>query len=359
MSAQIIDGKSLAASIRQQVGERVAQRVASGLRKPGLAVILVGQNPASQVYVRKKIESCRETGVVSRAFELADNISQDQLLMLIAELNADAEIDGILVQLPLPAHIDANTIIEAIDPAKDVDGFHPYNVGRLAQRNPALRPCTPYGEIRLLDSIGETYKGRHAVIVGASNIVGRPMSLELLLAGATVTVCHRFTGDLAHYVLPATTWLERAEVPYALQSLAGCCPTPYMIYADAVLEPDPAYDVFAAACRDAGLPVMVGRWRVPGRPRTILVEFSGLLQSKDELLAELWEKHSVDSLLGGWDYVEPLLFGYAAGRVIDLWWRHFLAGRQQHSARRKSSCQPSLHWPAVSGRREWLRLRLR
>jgi methylenetetrahydrofolate dehydrogenase (NADP+)/methenyltetrahydrofolate cyclohydrolase len=203
MSAHIIDGKSIASGIREEIRERVAQRASHGLRVPGLAVILVGTDPASQVYVRKKIESCRDAGVVSRAHELAADTTQEALIELIDELNHDSAIDGILVQLPLPAHIDSNTIIETIDPTKDVDGFHPYNIGRLAQRNPAMRPCTPYGVIRLLDSIGEKYKGRHAVIVGASNIVGRPMSLELLLAGATVTVCHRFTRDLANYVRDA------------------------------------------------------------------------------------------------------------------------------------------------------------
>jgi methylenetetrahydrofolate dehydrogenase (NADP+)/methenyltetrahydrofolate cyclohydrolase len=203
MSAQIIDGKSLAAQIRESVRSRVIQRVAKGLRSPGLAVILVGADPASQVYVRKKIESCKEAGVISHASKLGASTTQEALLQLIADLNADTSIDGILVQLPLPVHIDTNTVIEAIDPAKDVDGFHPYNIGRLAQRNPALRPCTPFGVIKLLDSIGEKYKGRHAVVVGASNIVGRPMSLELLLAGATVTVCHRFTSDLAHHVSEA------------------------------------------------------------------------------------------------------------------------------------------------------------
>lgn len=203
MSAQIINGKSLAAEIREQIRQRVADRQSKGLRIPGLAVILVGVDPASQVYVRKKIESCEAAGIISHASELAASTSQESLLALIANLNADASIDGILVQLPLPAHIDTNTVIEAIDPGKDVDGFHPYNIGRLAQRNPAMRPCTPYGVIKLLDSIGETYKGRDAVIVGASNIVGRPMSLELLLAGATVTICHRFTDNLAEQVARA------------------------------------------------------------------------------------------------------------------------------------------------------------
>ena len=217
MSAQIIDGKSLAASIREHIRERIVQRVSNGLRPPGLGVILVGDDPASRVYVRKKIESCKEAGVVSRAHELASSTTQAELLNLITEFNDDPAIDGILVQLPLPAHIDTNTIIETIAPAKDVDGFHPYNIGRLAQRNPAMRPCTPYGVIKLLDSIGEKYKGRHAVIVGASNIVGRPMSLELLLAGATVTVCHRFTGDTARYVRDADILVVAVGKPGIVQ----------------------------------------------------------------------------------------------------------------------------------------------
>ncbi len=196
MSANIIDGKALAAKFREQVRDTVAQRLRDGLRAPGLAVILVGVDPASQVYVAKKREACEQAGIVSKAFDLDADTSEQDLLALIARLNADDDIDGILVQLPLPAHIDTTTIIEAIDPAKDVDGFHPYNIGRLAQRIPKLRPCTPLGVIKMLDSIGEVYKGRHAVCVGASNIVGRPMSLELLLAGATTTVCHRFTNDL-------------------------------------------------------------------------------------------------------------------------------------------------------------------
>ncbi len=203
MPANIIDGKALAADIRNSVRETVAERLQNGLRAPGLAVILVGTDPASQVYVRKKREACEEAGIVSKAYDLDEDATQDDLLKLIDLLNHDAEIDGILVQLPLPAHIDTTTIIEAIDPGKDVDGFHPYNIGRLAQRIPRLRPCTPYGVIKLLDSIGETYKGRNAVCVGASNIVGRPMSLELLLAGATTTVCHRFTNDLEQQVARA------------------------------------------------------------------------------------------------------------------------------------------------------------
>ena len=200
MSAQIIDGKKIAAEIRESVREGIAERIQKGHRPPGLAVILVGDDHASQVYVRKKREACEHAGIVSVAHDLPADTTQDQLLALIEELNDTDTIDGILVQLPLPAQINEATIIDAIHPDKDVDGFHPYNIGRLTQRNPLLRPCTPWGIIMLLDHVGETYKGRHAVVVGASNIVGRPMCLELLLAGATTTICHRFTNDLEDHV---------------------------------------------------------------------------------------------------------------------------------------------------------------
>lgn len=203
MSAQTIDGKAIAADVREQVRLDIEQRVNNEQRAPGLAVILVGLDPASQVYVRKKREACDEAGLLSKSYDLDESTDQQTLLTLIEELNADASIDGILVQLPLPEHIDDTLVLEAIHPDKDVDGFHPYNIGRLAQRMPELRPCTPHGVIHMLETIGETFKGRHAVVVGASNIVGRPMNLELLLAGATVTVTHRFTEDLATYVADA------------------------------------------------------------------------------------------------------------------------------------------------------------
>jgi len=203
MSAQIIDGKAIAADIRNQVRLVVEQRMQNNQRAPGLAVILVGLDPASQIYVRRKREACDEAGLVSKSYDLDESTDQQTLLKLIEELNNDATIDGILVQLPLPEHIDDTLVLEAIHPDKDVDGFHPYNIGRLAQRMPELRPCTPHGVIHMLETIGETFKGRHAVVVGASNIVGRPMNLELLLAGATVTVTHRFTKDLASYVADA------------------------------------------------------------------------------------------------------------------------------------------------------------
>lgn len=194
MTAQIIDGKKVAADVRAEVKQKIETRLALGKRRPGLAVILIGSDPASQVYVNHKRKACAEVGIESRSYDLPSHTTQHELIELIDALNKDAAIDGILVQLPLPAHIDASLIIEQIDPSKDVDGFHPTNIGRLTLRIPGLRPCTPYGVIRLLESVGETFKGRHAVIVGASNIVGRPMALELLLAGATISVCHRFSG---------------------------------------------------------------------------------------------------------------------------------------------------------------------
>lgn len=197
MPARLIDGKALAATIKAEVRAAVEARLAAGQRRPALAVIQVGEHSASQIYVRNKRRACDEVGIHSIAHDLPASTRAARLLELIDELNADPAVDGILVQLPLPPHIDPTTVIERIAPAKDVDGFHPYNVGRLAQRIPRLRPCTPYGVIRLLSSIGEEFYGRHAVVVGASNIVGRPMALELLLAGCTVTVCHRFTTDLA------------------------------------------------------------------------------------------------------------------------------------------------------------------
>jgi methylenetetrahydrofolate dehydrogenase (NADP+)/methenyltetrahydrofolate cyclohydrolase len=203
MTAKLIDGKSIAAQIRQSVKETVQQRLAAGRRPPGLAVIQVGNDPASQVYVTNKRKSCQDLGFVSKAYDLPADTRQEQLLTLIDQLNADPEIDGILVQLPLPPGIDPETVIERIHPDKDVDGFHPYNIGRLAVRLPLLRSCTPLGIITLLNSTGFELRSKEAVVVGASNIVGRPMSLELLLAGCTVTTCHRFTRDLHAHVARA------------------------------------------------------------------------------------------------------------------------------------------------------------
>ncbi|HYW77075.1 MAG TPA: bifunctional methylenetetrahydrofolate dehydrogenase/methenyltetrahydrofolate cyclohydrolase FolD [Gammaproteobacteria bacterium] len=200
MSARIIDGKAVALETRRRLRREVENLVRTGQRRPGLAVVLVGQDPASKIYVRHKRDDCREVGIETTAYELPAETHAEELHYLIERLNEQDNIDGILVQLPLPDHLDASDLLERIDPAKDVDGFHPYNVGRLAQRIPTLRSCTPKGIMRLLESVDEPFKGRDHVIVGASNIVGRPMALELLLAGATVTVCHKFTHDLQSHV---------------------------------------------------------------------------------------------------------------------------------------------------------------
>ncbi|MGE6385955.1 bifunctional methylenetetrahydrofolate dehydrogenase/methenyltetrahydrofolate cyclohydrolase FolD [Pseudomonas sp. NPDC078416] len=200
MTAKLIDGKAIAANLRQQIAQRVAQRREQGLRTPGLAVILVGSDPASQVYVSHKRKDCEEVGFISQAYDLPSETSQTELTDLIDRLNDDPAIDGILLQLPLPEHLESSSLLERIRPDKDVDGFHPYNVGRLAQRIPLLRPCTPKGIMTLLESTGVDLYGKDAVVVGASNIVGRPMAMELLLAGCTVTVTHRFTQDLAGHV---------------------------------------------------------------------------------------------------------------------------------------------------------------
>jgi len=203
MSAQIIDGKAIAAKVTDKVAEGVKERKDKGLRAPGLAVILVGGDPASQIYVQSKRRTCEKVGFISKAFDLPETTTQDELLSLIDQLNEDQTIDGILVQFPLPKALDETSVIEQIKPSKDVDGFHPYNVGRLAQRIPLLRSCTPRGMITMLESIDVDLHGKHAVVVGASNIVGRPMTLELLLAGCTTTTCHRFTTDLEHHVRQA------------------------------------------------------------------------------------------------------------------------------------------------------------
>ncbi|WP_088331740.1 bifunctional methylenetetrahydrofolate dehydrogenase/methenyltetrahydrofolate cyclohydrolase FolD [Lacimicrobium sp. SS2-24] len=205
MSAQLINGKLIAQQVRQKVASQVKAIKDAGKRAPGLAVILVGSDAASQVYVGSKRNACEEVGFVSRSYDLPARTTEQQLLDLIDELNADKSVDGILVQLPLPAGLNAEAILERIHPSKDVDGFHPYNIGRLAQRIPSLRPCTPKGIMKMIESTRRPVKGLDAVIVGASNIVGRPMSLELLLAGCTTTVCHKFTRDLQSHV-------ERADL---------------------------------------------------------------------------------------------------------------------------------------------------
>lgn len=203
MTAKLIDGKKISIAVREEVKQHVNNRIKQGKRPPGLAVILIGGDPASKVYVGHKRKACKEIGINSTSYDLPKETTQYELLTIIDDLNNDKSIDGILVQLPLSEHIDSSLIIERIHPDKDVDGFHPLNIGKLALRIPSMRPCTPYGVIHLLDSIGEVYKGRHAVIVGASNIVGRPMMMELLLAGSTVTICHRFSENTPELIAQA------------------------------------------------------------------------------------------------------------------------------------------------------------
>ncbi|MEW6168473.1 MAG: bifunctional methylenetetrahydrofolate dehydrogenase/methenyltetrahydrofolate cyclohydrolase FolD [Pseudomonadota bacterium] len=213
MSARIIDGKAVAATVQERVRAAVAERVGRGLRPPALATVLVGSDPASEVYVRNKRLACEKLGIRSVPLHFDASVSQAQLLATVDRLNADAEVDGILVQLPLPSQLDATQVTERILPHKDVDGFHPYNLGRLAQRRPLLRPCTPYGVMELLRSIGEPFKGRTAVVVGASNHVGRPMMLELMLAGATATCCHRFTANVPGEVARADILVVAVGTP--------------------------------------------------------------------------------------------------------------------------------------------------
>ena len=200
MTANIIDGKSIAKKIRSEIKDRVESIIDNDGQVPGLAVIQVGQDSASSVYVRNKRMACKEVGMNSFNYDLEVDISEDRLLKLIKELNENDEVTGILVQLPLPEHINETIVIESIDPKKDVDGFHPYTIGRLMQRIPLLRPCTAIGVITMLEEIGIDAMGKHVVIVGASNLVGRPLNLEFLLKGATTTVCHKYTENLRSHV---------------------------------------------------------------------------------------------------------------------------------------------------------------
>ena len=212
MTAQIIDGKALAKSLRVQFRERVGQLKAQGVA-PGLAVILVGDNPASKVYVGNKVKACEECGVASFHHSLPSEASEADVLSLIARLNADPTVHGILVQLPLPPHIDVRRVLEAIAVDKDVDGFHLYNVGGLVVGNTIFPPCTPYGVQLLLETTGIDVTGKNAVIVGASNIVGKPMALMLLQKEATVTVCHAKTRDLAQHTILADILIVAAGKP--------------------------------------------------------------------------------------------------------------------------------------------------
>ncbi len=229
MTAQIIDGKAIAKEIRDEVKARIETRLSQGLPRPGLATVLVGADEASKIYVRNKRRACDEVGIQSFSYDLPSSTTQAALLDLVGELNLNDEVNGILVQLPLPAHIDSRVIIESIVPEKDVDGFHPYTVGRLAQRIPILRPCTPYGILTMLERIDIDPKGKRVCIVGASNHVGRPLALEFLLVGSTVTVCHRFTVDLEAEV-------RRAEILVVAVGKPGIVPGEWVADGAVVLD---------------------------------------------------------------------------------------------------------------------------
>ncbi len=218
MSAQLLSGKISAEAITEKVAEGVRQRAAQGLKKPGLAVILVGNNPASLAYVGRKHRACEAVGIYSELHHLDEHTSQQTLEALIDRCNANPDVHGILLQLPLPLTLSADSLLERIDPRKDVDGFHPYNLGRLVQRRPLLRPCTPYGVMSLLKQTGQELAGLHAVVVGASNIVGRPMALELLSAKCTVSICHRFTRDLGAIIKTADLLVVAIGKPGVIQS---------------------------------------------------------------------------------------------------------------------------------------------
>lgn len=213
MTAQLIDGKKISQQRIEAVAQAVKTRQEKGLHTPCLAVVLVGNDPASAVYVRNKKLACQKSGIESRSYELPSETTQDDLLKLVDELNGDPAVDGILVQLPLPAHIDSQAVLERIEPHKDVDGFHPYNVGRLVVKMPLMRPCTPKGVMTLLEAYGIDPKGKKAVVVGASNIVGRPQALELLLSRATVTICHSATQNLADEIAAADILVVGVGIP--------------------------------------------------------------------------------------------------------------------------------------------------
>lgn len=216
--ARILDGNEVSSAVIDRVREAIERHVSEGGRRPGLAVVLVGTDPASSIYVRAKRRDCERAGILARDFDLDRSTTQEALLDLIDDLNDDPSIDGILVQLPLPPHIEEAAVTNRIRSAKDVDGFHAFNVGKLALRQPGLRPCTPRGVMALLHYYGIVNKSMHAVIVGASNIVGRPMSLELLVYGSTVTVAHRFTRDLARHVRGADLLISAIGKPGIIDS---------------------------------------------------------------------------------------------------------------------------------------------
>ena len=217
MTAKIIDGNAIAANLRQEVAAGIKARIEQGKRAPGLAVVMLGDNPASKIYVGKKCKACEEIGIISKSYHLPEVVGEAELITLIDELNDNETVNGILVQLPLPQHINPNHVLERIQPKKDVDGFHPYNLGRLAVGRPALRPCTPKGVMTLLASTKVNLQGLDAVIIGASNIVGKPMALELLMQNCTVTVCHIYTKDIIPYIKKADLVIAAAGVPHLIK----------------------------------------------------------------------------------------------------------------------------------------------
>ncbi len=217
MTAQIIDGKAIAEQVKQQLKQQIQQRLALGKRPPGLAVILVGENPASQVYIRNKQRACEQVGIYSISQTLSEKTSQNDLLHQIDKLNDDPTIDGILVQLPLPSQIDPSAVMARIRPDKDVDGFHAMNMGNLVLRTPVLRPCTPKGIMTMLQHIDQELKGMEAVVIGQSNIVGRPIAMELLMASCTVTICHSKTKDLPGHIRRAELVVAAVGRPNMVQ----------------------------------------------------------------------------------------------------------------------------------------------
>jgi methylenetetrahydrofolate dehydrogenase (NADP+) / methenyltetrahydrofolate cyclohydrolase len=219
MTANIIDGKAIAQHVRRELKQRLQERHTKGLITPGLAVILVGEDVASQIYVRNKRDACRDVGINSFAYDLPNSTTETELLALIQKLNVDPRVQGILIQLPLPSSVNTSHILESIDPKKDVDGFHPTNLGLLAQGRPFLRPCTPYGVMGLLEYEKISLKGLNAVIVGTSNIVGKPMALELLNAGCTITLCHSATRNLQYHIEQADVLVSAMGKPGVIQSI--------------------------------------------------------------------------------------------------------------------------------------------
>jgi methylenetetrahydrofolate dehydrogenase (NADP+) / methenyltetrahydrofolate cyclohydrolase len=278
MTAKLIDGKTIAAQRRQILRQQIAERLAAQQAAPGLAVILVGDDAASQIYVRNKRTACAEVGIESTTYHLSAQTSTQELLTLLEQLNTDSRVHGILVQLPLPASIDTQSVIEHISPSKDVDGFHPYNLGRLAQRRPLLRSCTPKGIMTLLAHTEINLEGLDAVIVGQSNIVGRPMALELLAARCTVTICHSRTQQLAEKVRTADILIAAVGVAELIQ---GNWIKPNAIVIDVGMNRSP----HGGLCGDVEFPVALQRasWitPVPGGvgPMTIVSLLENTLQA--------------------------------------------------------------------------------